>query len=350
MRPPLWTAAAAVLAAGGVGLGLLTHAPADDAPVTARAVALVPQHPDRRQVGELTYAGGLTLTSSRTARFGGVSGLIVEPGSDGRQHAQAITDDGDFLAFDLALDGQGRLTGVSDLRYTPLLGDDAKPLPNKHLGDAEDLTRLADGQIAVSFEQLHRVMNIGRPFDPPKAPQRLNAPKGAQRLPANTGFEALAAYGDRLLEGAEDGRMWSCPIQAGACVQVHGWGGPEPHYQLTGLDRLPGADAEFVAVYRKFALLEPRFSALVAHVRLDGRKAVVTPIAEIAPPMSVRNMEGVAAVPMAAGVRIYLISDNGFSEDDPTLLLAFDWTRRAPGSHPALNSPTPPPYPAREPR
>jgi hypothetical protein len=47
---------------------------------------------------------------------------------------------------------------------------------------------------------------------------------------------------------------------------------------------------------------------------------------DMAPPMTVDNFEGLAAVPRTDGsVRFYLLSDDNGLAHQRTLLLAFDW-------------------------
>ena len=73
--------------------------------------------------------------------------------------------------------------------------------------------------------------------------------------------------------------------------------------------------------------------------RVDGRLKITGAAGaridemEIARPLTVDNMEGVAAVPGPGGrIRFYLISDdnfgtyNGVPTGQRTLLMAFDWT------------------------
>ena len=45
-------------------------------------------------------------------------------------------------------------------------------------------------------------------------------------------------------------------------------------------------------------------------------------------PLTVDNIEGVSVVKRGTQVRFYLLSDDKFSPEQRTLLLAFDWTPR----------------------
>ena len=45
-------------------------------------------------------------------------------------------------------------------------------------------------------------------------------------------------------------------------------------------------------------------------------------------PLTVDNFEGISVVRRRGGVRFYILSDDNFSTEQRTLLLAFDWTPR----------------------
>jgi hypothetical protein len=150
----------------------------------------------------------------------------------------------------------------------------------------------------------------------------------ASGLNANMGFEALAwlpgANGGAFAVGAEDGRLWLCP-RGLACTQLLSEP-PQFGYWLTGLDHLPGTK-DLVAVYRFYNPFTGATPGLVAWIRMEGGRARIVPLARLAAPLSVGNLEGVAAVATETGYRLFLVSDNGFRSRTPTLLLAFDWRR-----------------------
>jgi hypothetical protein len=290
--------------------------------IEARPVALDPEHPDRDRVGQLAYAGGLTLSAPGTKGFGGLSGLAVRP--DGSFLSQS--DAGDLFTGRLVLDEGGRLTGVAEPAIARLTDEAGRPYRGpKRAADAEDITLLPDGGFAVSFEGEHRVMAY-RGEGPGL---RLGIPAAAKRLPPNSGLEALAAWTDgdgrpRLVEGAEDGRAWSCDPEGRDCVQILSEkDGPGGRFRLTGLSALPHGMG-LVALYRA-ADLAHGFRAVVAWLRPDDETKEVE-LARLEKPLAVDNMEGVASVANPDGsVRLYLVSDDNFLFLQRTLLLAFDW-------------------------
>lgn len=276
--------------------------------------------------GPLTFAGGVAL-SAKDERFGGLSGLLVEP--DGRFHA--ITDAGDWVRGRLGLDAEGRLAGLEGAEIAPILDPDGRPLAGKKQGDAEGLARLPDGRLAVSFEQDPRIWIYAGGEAPGPAQVGPAVPEGGQLAP-NAGLEALATWDDALLAGAErspeggETWWWRLPLEGEAR-------GPAPAplapaFALVALDRLPEAfGGDFVAVERLFTPITGvriRLSRVSAAALAAGRYEAEL-LAELATPLALDNFEGVSAVETPAGVRLYLVSDDNFSALQKTLIYAFDW-------------------------
>jgi hypothetical protein len=294
-------------------------------PLTISAVAFADE-----RVGALRFRGGLHLEGAARDDFGGWSG--IEALDDGR--LLAITDGGEWFEAHLVLDAEGTLVGLSDTRGALMRDETGEPFPSKAAGDAEDLTQLPDGRFAVSFEQTQtiRIYDLNRdgPFGAAQAGPALAE---TQRLPPNAGLEALAATDDGgLLVGAEGGGgptpLWVAPLGASEPAPVRMRYRPAAGYSLTGLDRLP--DGSFVALERFYApIIGPRvritrFAAAALH---SG--AAIVPDVEVlaawAGPAPIDNFEGISAVRMPDGItRIYIASDDNFSDRQRTLLLAFD--------------------------
>jgi hypothetical protein len=317
-------ACAAVAGCGANAQSPAAHGGPIDLKVRPAAMEIGDRDADR--IGALTYAGGLVLSSAAEG-FGGFSGLDVQP--DGRFVSQ--TDAGGLFRGRILLDRTGRLAGIGEPSLSRLVDTRGRPYADKFDADAEDVTFLPDGGFAVSFEQQPRV----QAYDGEGPARMLGVPAEAAGFRSNGGLEALTAWTDdqgrpRLVEGAEDGRIWSCDMAGRDCVKIVD-GVPEADFSLTSLDAIPDGRG-MVAVYRAFDLIRG-MRALVAWVRPGDPQPVVV-LARLAPPANVDNMEGVAALRNADGsIRIYLISDDNFSPIQRTLLLAFDWrddVRRTP--------------------
>lgn len=297
--------------------------------LAVRAAPLAPGAPEMATVGQLRFRGGLEIASD-DRRFGGLSDLYV--GQDGR--LLAVSDQGDWFAAQLVLDDAGALTGLVDGRIASMRGEDGRPLPDKEHADAEDLARLPDGRFAVSFERTHTV----RLYDIEKRGPAAAALKelglaGTDDLDANDSLEALAAFGEDLLIGAEGVRthgsapFWIAPLSSDVLPTPVGKTKGADGYGLVSLDRLP--DGDFIGMERFFApLIGPRI--IIRRVAQAGLTA--TParwegetIAELNPPVGLDNFEGLAVTQSGDGpVRVYILSDDNFSRSQKTLLYAFD--------------------------
>lgn len=294
--------------------------------VSTRSLPLAPDAPTMSTVGRLRYRGGLELASD-DARFGGLSGLYV----DG-DRLLAVSDQGEWFAARLLLGDDGDLVGLADPRLAFMHGDDGQPLEKKQQADAEDLTRLPDGRFAVSFERIHavRIYDLARrgPLAPPDRTMPLG---GVQHLEDNDSIEAISAFGDKLLIGAEGVRDHGSPFWITTPDAVR----PEPAgrvstedgFGLVALDRLP--DGNFLAMERFFApLIGPRI--YIGELRASDLEATppkwtISTVADLAPPVALDNFEGLAITRGPDGhVRIYIVSDDNFSNKQRTLLYAFD--------------------------
>lgn len=290
--------------------------------VEATPAPLNPQDPKQDRIGRFVYAGGVVLTSRQTGRLHGLSDLKVWP--DGRLLAQG--DEGDQLEARLALDGDGRLIGIRDARLSALKGPDGTDLyaRGERERDSEGIAEFPNGDRLVSFEQDDRILLYPHGGGPPRP-----APQPQIAYVFNKGMEALAldpsAGPDAYRVGIEaTGATFLCRLSASCvatgAVDLEG-------LQLSGMDVLPGGRIAY--------LLRDYTAARGNVIRLkivDAGGAAVDEM-EIAWPLTVDNMEGVAAVPGARGrIRFYLISDdnfgtyNGAPTNQRTLLLAFDWT------------------------
>lgn len=288
--------------------------------VEAVPVPMDPTAPRRESVGRFTYAGGLVLTSSDTSRLHGLSDLKVWP--DGR--LLAIGDQSDLLEARIVLDGRGRLVGLADARLIGLKEVTGADLyaGGQEEYDSEGVARLADGRTVVSFEQHDRVLVFPAGGGVPSP-----APMPQTTFRHNKGMEALVAApevaADAYRVGLEDsGRLFLCRLSAGCSpdgqVDLEG-------SELVAMDRLPGGGRAYL--FRSFSPLRGN----VVRLRIVDQAGAVLDRLEIARPMTVDNLEGLAAVPHGRGIRFYLVADdnfgtyNGAPTDQRTLLLAYDW-------------------------
>ena len=211
--------------------------------------------------------------------------------------------------------------GLTDARLTLLTGEDGKPLSGKADADAEGLALLPGGDRLVSFERRARIWLYPAAGGPP----RPVAMPGVS-FPLNGGMEALAADpeagADAYVVGAEvSGDTWTCHLLSTPCVKGPTVDKPE-EFGLVAIKRLPGMQT--VYLLRAFDAARGNRSSLQIF-----RSTKMVARMDMAPPMTVDNFEGLAAVPRPdGGVRFYLISDDNGRAPQRTLLLAFDWRPR----------------------
>lgn len=289
--------------------------------VDAEAVPLDPTDPARDRLGAFVYAGGIVLTSRQTSRLHGLSDIKAWP--DGR--LLALGDQSDLVEARVVLDAQGRLIGLTAATIVSLKDPKGVDLfaGGQREYDSEGVARLANGDMLASFEQHDRILLYPAGGGLPR-----EAPKPDVTYTDNKGMEALAAApavaADAYRVGLEDsGRTFVCRLST-TCVRDRDL--PLDGSELVAFDNMPGGGLAYLL--RSFTPLRGN----VIKLKVLDREGRLVDQMEIARPLTVDNIEGVAAVPRPGGqVRFYLISDDnfGFYDGRPTgqrtLLLAFDW-------------------------
>jgi hypothetical protein len=292
--------------------------------VDAEAVALDPTDPARDRIGTFLYTGGISITSRQTSRLHGMSDLKVTP--DG--HLLAMGDQSDMLEARIVLDGAGRLTGLTAATLISLKDPNGVDLfaGGAREYDSEGVARLGTGDLVVSFEQHDRVLMFPKGGGLPR-----EAPKPDIRYTDNKGMEALAdapdVAPDAYRVGLEDsGHTYLCLLSA-ACTRDRDL--PLDGSELVAMDNVPGGGLAYLL--RSFSPLRGN----VVKLKVLDRAGRLVDEMEIARPLTVDNLEGLAATPRPDGaIRFYLIADDnfGFYDGKPTgqrtLLLAFDWRPR----------------------
>ena len=161
--------------------------PAAKIEVRARPIAAFePRNPERTRFGQLTFRGGIELTSS-DPHFGGISAIRVE--ADGAKFL-AVTDKGYWLRGRIVYEGI-RPAGIADAEMAPVLGHDGKPLAARGWYDTEAMAR-EGGIVWLGIERTNRIvrLNVGRDGLAARA-QPVPIPPGLASLPHNKGIECL---------------------------------------------------------------------------------------------------------------------------------------------------------------
>lgn len=318
------TALLAVLAIAGAGFAA-APARAGAIVVEATAVALDPGDPKVERVGKLRYRGGLVLNSP-DRHFGGFSALGLS--ADGERMV-AISDSGRRLAAKVVYDGAGNLAGITDAALDTLSDESGRPLSQKVDADAESMSPGVDGEIIVAFERRHR---LWRYLPGELTPRPMKSPDELAHLPANNGIEALTLLADGSLlaisEGskAADAIAWVSDRQGWSVMTYATRDG----YRVTGAATL--ADGDVLVLERRYTLRDgvaARLRRLAAGTIEPAARLDAALLAEIRPPLSVDNMEGIEVRradkgPNAGRTLVYLISDDNFNPMQRTLFMMFE--------------------------
>lgn len=265
----------------------------------------------------LELAGAWHL-KSENSEFGGLSGLDVLPSGS----LLLITDDGKFVWIGID-QATGTPDGFASMAYMRDLDGDI--FPHKRAADSEGLS-LKDGLAFVSFEQNHRIFAYDLEACGAAAHgalvARLDGVIDGQILDTNRGAEALTFLGDALTYGVETRDVAGSPIgtlrQDGVATDVYRTEQPLL-FLLTGMDREEQLNATLFRAY------DPVRGAR-GLLKVESPAGLIAE-AQLRRPLPTDNFEGVAiGSNPSGGVRIWIVSDNNFSRDQRTLLLALDLT------------------------
>jgi hypothetical protein len=278
-------------------------------------------------VGELTYRGGLEITSP-DRRFGGWSGLLVS--ADGT-HMLSQSDEGHWLRANLIYDKDDNLVGLQNGQLADLQDTDGSKLASKQEADAEGLAALTDrgldGPVAVSFERDARIWRYDVRSSLDVAAKNISSPEDIKTLDFNSGLEgltrlpsgALFAVGETPRTRGQDHPAWIIPIASGPA---------SPHFEDLSVvhhDPYEISDAAVSPDGKWLYLLERHYfgpirgvvaavrridaASVKAGARLDG-----TDIAQFTMHENIDNMEGLALRRDPQGrTLLYMISDDNYN-------------------------------------
>ena len=294
--------------------------------VEATPAPLDPRDPGALRAGKLKYRGGVVLKSA-DQHFGGFSGLGVS--ADGKRMI-AVSDRGRRLAADVVYGADGNLTGLANTSLDTLADLEGRPLTRKMFSDAESMSPGVEGEIIIGFERAHR---LWRYMPGEVTPRPLKTPDEAAALPANSGIEALTLLADGSLfaiaEGSDDDNeslAWVSDT-GGWSVMTYAL---KDGFRATGAATLPGGDV--LVLERRYTLrtgVAARVRRLAANAITPGTHLEAELIAELRPPGTVDNMEGIEVRraetgPDAGKTLVYLVSDDNFNPLQRTLLMMFE--------------------------
>jgi hypothetical protein len=291
----------------------------------------------RSRFGELTFRGGLVLTSP-SPHFGGWSGMALD--RSGRKLV-AVSDAGAWMTAEIRYE-DGRPVELKQARLGPLQALDRKTLRRGRDRDAEALAVLegeaGQGRVLVAFEGNHRIGRFA------VGPSGLSAPDGylelppeAARMRRSNGFEAMTvlgagphrgavlAFSERLIDRDGHHSGWLMPAagrgkpQRLALTDVDG-------FDLTGLAALE--DGGVLLLERRFRWTEGvkmRLRRIDAAELRPGAPITGRVVLEADMAQEIDNMEAIAVHRGAGGETVItLLSDDNFNPFmQRTVLLQF---------------------------
>jgi hypothetical protein len=287
---------------------------------------------DQTQFGALEFRGGLELVS-RDDYFGSLSGLDFAP--DGTLYS--VADTGFWFSARLVEDA-GRLTGLSDTKFGPLLLQNGKPGASKIDTDAEGLRIVVkDGvpNALVSFEQTPPTVRFYPGPDFASAtPRKIPLPKFLRNIRPNEGLEAIAVapatsplagatvvIAERSLDAARNHRGFILSGPRAGEFSIH----RTADYDVSDAAFLPAGD--LLILERRFSF-SGGFAVRIRRIAGDNIQpnATVdgTVLLEADSGYRIDNLEGLAVRSGAAGETLLdLVSDNNQNMFQQTILLQF---------------------------
>jgi hypothetical protein len=284
----------------------------------------------QRDFGRLEFLGGLEMTTADGA-LGAWSSIRIRPD---QAHFVGVLDTGDWITGKIMRDGGGRLSGVQDLKISPMLDKNGRPNAKKWLMDSESLA-LRKGEVLVGFEGRHRVDVYPDPgFETSKPMRSLPKLIPDAKLVGNKSLETtVVAPANGPLAGSpvivseeslnKEGNMYAAVLEGPRkgifFVKRH-----EP-FDITDGTFLP--DGDLLLLERSFGLLQGigmRMRLVHADdikpgATVDGEELIKAGIGT-----QIDNMEGVDSFLAPDGsVHLILVSDDNHSLLQRNLMLEF---------------------------
>ncbi|MGI2034923.1 esterase-like activity of phytase family protein [Rhizobium panacihumi] len=301
-----------------------------EAPIKARAFHEFKAGQPDNQFGALEFVGGIEYTSDNDL-VGAVSGIRFRP--DGKSFV-SVLDTGHWMTGATERDGQGRLSGMRDVRILPMVDASGREPRSKGDIDAEGVT-LRDGEVIVSFERRHRVDVYPDPgFETSRPKKTLDFLIPRRELRANDGLETVvAAPKSGPLAGAivvvaeksvdDDGNFYAAILEGPRKGQFK----VKRHHPFDITDGAFLPNGDFVLLERSFSVLggvgmrirRIDGDSLKPGALVDGEMLIEADMGQ-----QIDNMEGLDVVAGPDGVpHLIVVSDDNHSIFQRNLMLEF---------------------------
>lgn len=301
-----------------------------DLTVASRPISQFVLGSDRRDFGKLEFLGGISYTSS-SGLLGAVSAIRFR---EDRENFVAVLDTGHWVTGRIERDGQGRLSGLADVRTRSMIDRDGQDETVKGRMDAEGMA-LFQGEVLVSFEVFHRIDAYPDPgFMEARPARQLEFPFERREMRGNKGMETLAISPAAGPLGATPVVVTERSLDRNGNVFAAVLDGPRKGlFAVRRVDPWDITDGAFLP-NGDLLLLERRFRLAdgmgMRIRRIDGDTirpgAVVDGEVLIDADLSqqIDNMEGLDVVAMAKDdIRVIVVSDDNHSILQRNLMLEF---------------------------
>nr|WP_298896680.1 esterase-like activity of phytase family protein [uncultured Altererythrobacter sp.] len=284
-------------------------------------VSLDPNDADNVKLGELIYRGGLEIEPG-DLEIGGISGLEWYDGQ-----FVGVMDDGRWLTIETD-EIRGTLVDLIEIEVGALNDERGKRLRGKGSSDAEAITRAGDGGWLVSFEQDHRVWRYVDLNGTAEA-AAYDAVAHVANAPSNSGLETLAVTSDGYLACGE----WASEPTANCMLKTSNGlvnfelEPPAPLNERGGVptDADCASNGVCFVLFRSWSRERGNSAAILAM----GPDGLDETLAVWDTSLAIDNFEGIAVREEGEDTFLYIVSDNNFSDDQRTLLMKFEVSRRA---------------------
>ncbi|MCQ2003054.1 esterase-like activity of phytase family protein [Rhizobium sp. NRK18] len=299
--------------------------------VTARQITTFEPGSDATRFGAFEFVGGLVM-SSPDSLFGAWSSIRFRP--DGR-HFVGVLDTGHWITGQIERGKDGRLSGLGDVAITAVKDASGSPQSQKWRVDAEGLTMMDGGEIAVSFEQRHRVDVYPDPgFEASKPLRTLDFLIPRDELRSNGGFETLVHTPDSGPLGGSLMVIAEKSVDAAGNMFGAVLSGPRKgvftvrrtdDFDVTDGTFLP--DGDLLILERRFNFsdgLDMRIRRISADDIRPGALVDGDVLLQAGLSYQIDNMEGIDAVQAEDGsTHVILVSDDNHSILQRSLMLEF---------------------------
>lgn len=300
----------------------------------------------------ITFCSGFSFDAN-DYRFGGWSGFDI----DQQGNFIGVSDEGYAVKAKPTLNTLGEIIGFDDAIFSSLKGQDGLALSGKMLTDAEDVTVLPNGQLAVSFERDHRILVFNDILEPavdsiPLPKDMLNAfdvftaafHETGNRQYGNVGLESLTIVNGHILTVIEETLPSETEHRVYLQNDTGGWDNMYyqglPGYGISSATTLPNGNVLFLERATEYFKGYEHYNCRIVELdKLDffqGNHIIGKTWATF-DSKTADNFESIFTYTTEDGkTYISIATDDNYAWSERNVLLNFEWTEQAALPHSEL--------------